>query len=301
MIQLVRISGRLRGILAAVAAAILFFAAAFPPALSSSASLNIVAPRESAVGRPFLVYVSSMSNMTGLTISWGGKMIPVEVRREGDISEGVALLGTDVGNSAPGTKKLEISAGIDGSVETVSREVQVASVEYPVQRLTLPEAMVTPPKVVLERISREREESSSALAAVSPERKWDLPMVRPVPGVTTSPYGFRRILNGQPRSPHRGVDYRAKEGDPVMSCAAGTVLLSADHYYAGECLYVDHGNGVVSVYMHLSSRMVSAGDQVSAGDVIGLAGRTGRVTGPHLHFGLSLQGSMVDPEPLLGK
>jgi len=97
------------------------------------------------------------------------------------------------------------------------------------------------------------------------------------------------------------VDYRAAEGTPVKAAADGTVVLSADHYFAGRCVYLDHGGGVVSVYLHLSKRLVEEGDVVSAGDVIGLSGRSGRVTGPHLHFGLCLQGMMVNPEPLLGR
>lgn len=281
------------------AAALLVFLAVSSTALSSQPSINVVAPRESAVGKPFMVYVSSLFDMTSLEVSWGGRSLQVEIRREGDIREGLALLGSDVAEPSPVEREIGIRAVIGGSEVKITREINVAPVDYPEQRLTLPEAMVTPPKEVLERIRREREESSAALSAVSKERMWSLPMVRPVPGIITSPYGFRRILNGKPRAPHRGVDYRAREGDPVRSASAGTVVLSADHYYAGECIYVDHGGGVVSVYMHLSGRMVSAGDHVSAGDTIGLAGRTGRVTGPHLHFGLSLLGSMVDPEPLL--
>jgi len=281
------------------AAALLVFLAVSSTALSSQRSTTVVAPRESAVGQPFMVYVSSLFDMTSLEVSWGGRSLQVEIRREGDIREGLALLGSDVAEPSPVEREIGIRAVIGGSEVKITREINVAPVDYPEQRLTLPEAMVTPPKEVLERIRREREESSAALSAVSKERMWSLPMVRPVPGIITSPYGFRRILNGKPKAPHRGVDYRAREGDPVMSASAGTVVLSADHYYAGECIYVDHGGGVVSVYMHLSGRMVSAGDHVSAGDTIGLAGRTGRVTGPHLHFGLSLLGSMVDPELLL--
>lgn len=292
-------SGRLRGILTAVAAALLFFAAASPPAWSYSPSLNVVVPRESAVGRPFLLYVSYTSEISSLEVSWDGKTLPLEIVGTGEIFEAMALLGTDVADAVPGMKVIKIQAVIDGSEVTLSREIKVAPVEFPVQRLALPEDMVTPPKETLDRIADERKSTARALATVSLARKWSLPMVRPVPGIITSPYGFRRILNGKPRSPHRGVDYRAKDGDPVRSAADGTVILSADHYYAGACIYVDHGSGVISVYMHLSRRLVDAGDTVSAGEVIGLAGRTGRVTGPHLHFGISLQGNMVDPEPLL--
>lgn len=282
-----------------MAALIIFTGGCCRPAWSSFPPLNVVVPLESAVGRPFLVYVSSLSEISTLEISWDGKTVPMEIARTEGISEAMILLGTDVADAVPGIKEIRIKAVIDGSAVTFSREVKVAPVEFPVQKLTLPEAMVTPPREVLDRIAGERVETARALATVSQARKWNLPMIRPVPGIITSPYGFRRILNGKPRSPHRGVDYRAKDGDPVRSTADGTVILSADHYYSGECIYVDHGCGVISTYMHLSRRLVDAGDTVSAGETIGLAGRTGRVTGPHLHFGLSLQGSMVDPEPLL--
>ncbi|GAB6280530.1 MAG: M23 family metallopeptidase [Thermovirga sp.] len=299
MSPFLKISGKLQGIPAAAMAALILFAGSCLPAWASSPVLNVVVPRESAVGRPFLVYVSSLSVISGLEASWDGKTVPMDITRTGEVSEAMVLLGTDVADDVPGIKKIKIQAVIDGSAVVVAREIKVAAVEFPVQRLTLPEAMVTPPKELLDRIADERVETARALATVSQARKWNLPMVRPVPGTITSPYGLRRILNGEPRSPHRGVDYRAKDGDPVRSAADGTVILSADHYYPGACIYVDHGSGVISVYMHLSRRLVDAGDTVSAGEVIGLAGRTGRVTGPHLHFGLSLQGSMVDPEPLL--
>lgn len=299
MIPRLKISGKLRGIPAVATVALLFFAVGCLTAWSSQLPLNVIAPRESVVGRPFLVFVSSPSEISELDVTWGGTTVSLAIERTGDASEAMILLGTDVANAVPGIKEIMIRAMIDGSAVTLSREIKVAAVEFPVQRLVLPEAMVTPPKEVLDRIANERAETTRALAIVSQSRKWSLPMVRPVPGIVTSPYGSRRILNDKPRSPHRGVDYRAKEGDPVRSAANGDVMLSADHYYAGECIYVDHGSGVISVYMHLSRRLVSAGDSVSAGEVIGLAGMTGRVTGPHLHFGLSLLGSMVDPEPLL--
>jgi murein DD-endopeptidase MepM/ murein hydrolase activator NlpD len=95
------------------------------------------------------------------------------------------------------------------------------------------------------------------------------------------------------------VDYRAADGTPVKAAADGRVILSADHYFAGRCVYLDHGGGVLTLYLHLSSRLVEVGEMVSAEDIIGLSGRSGRVTGPHLHFGLCLQGMMVNPEPLL--
>ncbi len=270
-------------------------------AIPSPLPVNMVLPEETSIGRPFVVYLSSVDDMREVTLTWGGQTFSVETRLNAGVSEALALLGTDVLKDSPGVMTLGISILVNGKILEFARDIWVKAVDYPAQRLTLPEAMVTPPANLQARLASEREESSRALATMTSSRKWSIPFTRPVPGVITSPYGFRRILNDKPRAPHRGVDYRAREGDPVRAAADGTVVLSADHYYAGECLYIDHGNGVMTVYMHLSSRLVGEGDLVSAGDIIALAGRTGRVTGPHLHFGLSLQGKMVDPEPLLEK
>ncbi len=281
-------------ILAALAILLAWAGAAHP-----SEGLTVLAPRETAIGRPFLVYVASPEALEDVVLSWEGKELSLETETVGGSCEAMALLGTDVGSSKPGAKTLEIRYSREGKPAAVSRQINVAAVEYPSEKLTLPEAMITPPKEVLDRIARERKESARALSTVTTARYWGIPMVRPVGGVVTSPYGFRRILNGQPRAPHRGVDYRAAEGTPVKAAAGGRVILSADHYFAGRCVYLDHGGGVVSLYLHLSSRLVEEGEAVSAGDVIGLSGRSGRVTGPHLHFGLCLQGMMVNPEPLL--
>lgn len=278
------------------AATFLFLGSA---AARPSLAVNVIAPVETSIGRPFLVFVSSKRPLEEVVIFWEGKEIPLAVERSGQTSEAMTLLGTDVGSSKPGAKTLEVRSSVGGKPVSVTRQVNVRHVDFPVQKLSLPQEMVDPPREVLERIARERKETARALSTFTRSRVWAIPFVRSVPGKITSPYGFRRILNDQPRAPHRGVDYRAAEGDPVRAAADGTVVLSAEHYYAGQCIYLDHGGGVVSVYMHLSSRFAEEGETLSAGDIIGLAGRSGRVTGPHLHFGLSLQGMMVDPEPLL--
>lgn len=129
-------------------------------------------------------------------------------------------------------------------------------------------------------------------------RMWRLPLVRPVQGKVLSVYGAQRILNGKPKNPHRGLDFRSPMGNPVKCVAAGRVILVGDHYYAGNSVYVDHGNGVVSMYFHLSEPMVKEGDEVKRGQTVGLTGMTGRATGPHLHFSLSVLGELVDPAPL---
>ncbi len=209
------------------------------------------------------------------------------------------LLGTDVGKDKAGTRELLVSAKSGGRNVAERAQVEIAARDYPVQNLTLPEGMVSPSQKNLERIAAEREETKAALAAMTPLRSWRLPLARPVPGDTGSVYGLKRVLNGKPRSPHRGVDFRASEGQSVRSVADGVVVLTADQFYAGRCVYVDHGEGVVSAYFHLSRVSVATGSRVGRGEQVGLAGASGRATGPHLHFALCLQGRCVDPLPLM--
>jgi len=125
-----------------------------------------------------------------------------------------------------------------------------------------------------------------------------LPLIRPVPGEVSSAYGLKRYFNDQARNPHRGLDLRAALGDPVQAVAPGQIMLVADHYYGGRSVFLDHGLGVYSVYMHLSEITVRQGEMVEAGQVIGRAGQSGRVTGPHLHLGLYVLDLAVDPSKL---
>ncbi|MBG3878486.1 M23 family metallopeptidase, partial [Desulfovibrio oxamicus] len=120
-----------------------------------------------------------------------------------------------------------------------------------------------------------------------------------VPGGVSSLFGLRRVFNGEPRAPHRGLDLRGEAGELVKACAAGRVALAENHYFAGNSVYIDHGMGVVSMYFHLSAMDVTPGQMVAQGQLIGRVGSTGRVTGPHLHFGMAVLGDMVDPQVLL--
>ncbi|MGD8686410.1 MAG: M23 family metallopeptidase, partial [Syntrophobacterales bacterium] len=119
------------------------------------------------------------------------------------------------------------------------------------------------------------------------------------PGKLNTPFGLRRILNGEPRSPHSGVDLRAAEGEPIRAINHGKIVLVGEFYFHGKAVVIDHGWGLYSMYFHLSQLNVSKGDFVGKNAVIGLAGSTGRATGPHLHWGVRLRGARVDPFALL--
>lgn len=186
-----------------------------------------------------------------------------------------------------------------GGKETVwQRSVMIVARTYPRQKLNLPSKMVTPPAAELERIKAEGTRTRKARNTWSDQRLWQLPFHRPVEGKTTSAYGLQRVLNGKPKNPHRGLDLRAPTGTAVKAVAQGRVILAESHYYAGNSMYIDHGNGVISLYFHLDRFEVFQGDIVKRGQIIGRAGSTGRSTGPHLHLSISVQGQLVDPAQL---
>lgn len=279
----------IRSLLATVALVLCFAA----PARGGALLLDV--PERVGLGQPFEVRVAAQGRLTGLRLDWLGR----DLRPEVADGRALALLGTDVLDDTPGTRTLTVRAEVDGKKISETRQVLVAPHKYPVQKLTLPPKMVTPPAEVLARIAREQEDNRRARELQSARRLWTLPLARPVPGELGSVYGAARILNGQPRYPHRGLDFRAAAGDPVRAVAPGRVVLVGDEYYAGRCVFVDHGNGVVSMYFHLSRPEVREGQRVDRGQVLGLVGATGRATGPHLHFSLAVQGCLIDPAPLL--
>lgn len=210
-----------------------------------------------------------------------------------------SLLGIDL-RLKPGTYPLKISvkSGEDRPL-TLRTTLEVVAKDYGVQRLTLPENMVNLNPETLERVRKEGARFSELWHKQSPERYWQGSFVRPVPGELTTPFGLRRILNEEPRSSHSGVDLRAAVGEPVRSANYGRIVLEGEFYFHGKAVVIDHGWGIYTMYFHLSQVNVSVGEFVEKNAVIGLAGSSGRATGPHLHWGVRLGGARVDPLSLL--
>ncbi len=154
---------------------------------------------------------------------------------------------------------------------------------------------------VIERIRKDQDQFSRAFMSSAPERLWEGSFLLPVSSDVTSPFGYRRVINGTPRAPHTGVDLKAALGTEVMAANHGRVVLLGDFFFSGNSLVLDHGGGLYTVYFHLSEFKVEAGAPVRKGDLIGLSGMTGRVTGPHLHWGARLNNARVDPFELLRK
>jgi murein DD-endopeptidase MepM/ murein hydrolase activator NlpD len=177
--------------------------------------------------------------------------------------------------------------------------VEVGPYDYPVQRLQMPRGWVELRPQDLARVERENREIAPLWRRAGP-RQFDLPLHPPLdPLPLGGRFGDRRIINGSPRSPHSGADYAASEGTPVLAAAAGVVAMVADHFFGGRSVFVDHGDGLITMYFHLSQVDVAEGQRLHAGDGLGRVGRTGRAMGPHLHFGVRWHGARIDPAALL--
>ena len=175
-------------------------------------------------------------------------------------------------------------------------DFSVVDKEYATQRLTLKnKRMVDPNAKDLVRIRKETKIIHHALATWRATPYVNLNFEMPVKGIISSPYGLRRIFNGEPRNPHSGLDIAADVGTPIHAPSDGVVLATGDYFFNGNTILLDHGQGLVTMYCHMSKIEVKPGQHVKQGEVIGLVGRTGRVTGPHLHWGVSLNNTMVEP------
>jgi murein DD-endopeptidase MepM/ murein hydrolase activator NlpD len=204
----------------------------------------------------------------------------------------VAIVGIHL-NADAGTHRIRVEHA-DGSHQW--RQFAVAAKSYTEQHLTIENPrMVNPLEQDLARIREESARMRAQYTLFSKPLDSPLPFVQPVQGPLSSSFGRRRVLNGQPRSPHSGLDIAAVEGTPILNPAPGTVTLTGDFYFNGNTVFVDHGQGLISMMCHLSRIDVSDGQVVDRHDVLGLVGATGRVTGAHLHWSVSMNGNRVDP------
>ena len=210
--------------------------------------------------------------------------------------DGLFIIG--FGRDAPPQATLQIRRP-DGAEERI--DIDVAPREYEIQRIDgLPPKQVTPPPEVLERIRREAQAVAAARAARDLRPDFRAGFVWPSRGPISGVYGSQRILNGEPRRPHFGVDVAAPEGAPVVAPAPGIVTMAEpDLYYSGGTLIIDHGHGLTSSFLHLSEVLVEPGQRVAQGDLIGRVGATGRATGPHLDWRMNLLDARIDPQLLV--
>ena len=201
---------------------------------------------------------------------------------------------------SPGPLEVAVSgAGPEAGTLRGAATVQLQAKSFPTSELKVEGKYVEPPKEAQARIARDNRKLGRVYARRTPVPPPAGAWMRPVPGEPTGVFGSRRVFNGQKRKPHAGLDLRAATGTPVVSAGPGTVELAEDLYFSGNTVIVDHGGGLFLVYAHLSRLDVEPGDAVEAGAQLGLSGATGRVTGPHLHWGGKVGSRIFDPTSLL--
>jgi len=211
------------------------------------------------------------------------------------------LLAVDL-ETPPGPHPVELKAqGRSGQQYHRRVQVTVADGRFPLQHLTLPKAMVDPDAETLERVRREEAVLASIWETWKGEPSWSHAFIAPLEGTlqVSSAFGLRRIINGQPRSPHTGVDFEAAAGTPVRASNRGVVVYAGELFFSGNSVIVHHGGGLFTMYYHLQGYRVAVEQEVAKGDILGWVGATGRASGPHLHWGGRLQGARFNPERLL--
>jgi len=247
-------------------------------------------------GDPVLVRVTPAVPADSVSVRWRGRTYPLREEKDGSF---LTLFGVDL-LEPPGNDTLSVEARRGGAV--VSRAdlpVEIRERAFPVQNLTLPREMTRFDEATLARINREASALAKRFSRISSPVMWSLPFLPPVADFRPGPFGSRRVINGEPRSPHAGIDLTLPEGTPVVAISDGVVGFAGEQFFGGKSVVLDHGGGLFSVYYHLKEAAVSDGQRVARGERIGAVGMSGRATGPHLHFSVRAAGGRVDPTLVL--
>jgi murein DD-endopeptidase MepM/ murein hydrolase activator NlpD len=277
--------------LAACGTALLAQTSPAPAMLKVSHSARAVAP-----GEVVLVDVRAGSPLRDVQAQWMSGTVAFYAVTA---SHWQGLAPIDVAATA-GRQTLALRAtAADGRRTEQSYPITIAARTFPARRITVEQKFVDPPAGQLARIEAEREKVEKIFGHPTAERYWKGPFVVPVPGQSTSSFGRRSIVNGQPRGQHTGTDFQAATGTPVVAPNRGRIALAADLYFPGRTIIIDHGLGLYSYLAHLSEFSVEEGAMVERGQRVGLSGATGRVTGPHLHWTMRIGSARVDPLSLM--
>lgn len=252
-----------------------------------------LAPKEVFPGDLFLLKIkvdkSSPNSPDSPNAEFAGKMIDFY---QDAADHFIALVPVDI-DTSPKKYTIKVKSGKNKKIA----HIRVKPYKFPTKKITLPEEKVILSAEDLERSKRETELLESILSR-NTERVWNRSFIKPTDTALSEMFGVKRIMNGKRTSIHRGTDYKGETGTPIKAVNSGRVVLRDELFFGGNTLVIDHGMGLFSIYMHLAEFHVSSGETVSKGQIIGLVGKTGRATGPHLHFGIKLQGVNVNPESL---
>ena len=208
-----------------------------------------------------------------------------------------AIVGIDM-QDPPGLQELRVTIRTSDQTDHLNYSIEIIKEDFAVQHLKLPKNKVDLDSKTLKRVRLEQKEMASAFHHVGTHPLWDGPFLEPTKGKVTGRFGSRRVINGQTKRPHSGEDIAAPQGTLVHAINKGTVVATVDHFFSGKGVIIDHGVGLFSMYFHLSEIDVQPGQPLNKGETLGKVGATGRATGPHLHWGIRLNGARVNPYAL---
>lgn len=252
-------------------------------------------PSIAIAGAPELIRVHAPANAT-LDGEWLGHKLAFFRSEKG--GEWIALAGIDV--EAPvGSSELKLTLHIGTATTDLSRTIEIHAAHYRTGMLSVAPKFVEPSPEALKEIKEEVELKTKIFASSAPEPLWTGNFRKPVSAPATDSFGTRRMFNGKLASIHKGADFRAPSGTPVRASNSGVIALARPLYYEGNCVVIDHGMGLFTLSMHFSRIDVHEGQHVKTGDLLGLSGATGRVTGPHLHWAVRWENAYLDPLKLL--
>ena len=263
----------------------LFFAA-FSPVASAEAFQAKVFPAKIHQGDAFMVRVSGLKGPTVPSATFNKGPLRFSSCGKGCF---VALGAVDL-NAEPGAYRIPVKTG----KRRTTLRLRVSKGEFETINLTLPDDKVSPGPEAIERINREAA-LLSLIWEIDSERLWQGVFVLPLANPLSTPFGTKRIINGETVSIHRGLDMKGAEGEEIRATNTGRVVLTEELFFGGNTVILDHGQGIFTLYMHMSQFNVGPGDLVSKNDVLGFVGSTGRSSGPHLHFGVKVMGMNTDP------
>ena len=251
-------------------------------------------------GAPVLFQVKPAAKFESLTGTWLGHQVTFSYNSS--TRTWLALAGVSL-ETAPGKYALELSGVAAGGQPpvTFSTRFAIARAKYPKIKvaLTVEKKFTEPTDEQKAQIAEGQKVKQDYLNRVTPEREWSGSFAAPAAAAISDVFGSQRIFNGVAQSPHLGLDFRVPSGTPVAAMNDGTVVLARPLYFEGDFVVIDHGQGLLTLYLHLSEFKVNEGDRIKRGQIIGLSGGTGRATGPHLHVAVRWQGTYLDPERLM--
>ncbi len=248
-----------------------------------------ILPDKILQGDACYIKISDTPSISDVSLIFDNNNIPLHYDNSSESYIGFIGIGQE---TEPGEKNVQISFN---NKKNITKKINIQKKDFQIQHLSLPKAKVDLSDKNLKRYNKEKKIVAELFTNSKKTKLFDSKFIKPIDNKISTPFGVKRFINKQPRNSHSGIDIKAKKYEKIKSINKGVVVFTGDHFFSGNTVYIDHGLGIISMYFHLSEITVKKGDEVNTGDVIGLVGSTGRSTGPHLHWGIRVNNTRVDP------